>query len=329
MKYTIRFFCISMCAVISATVQNSGLSRLVQIKGAPVLSVSWSADGKKLAYGTLQGSVVIVDAATGRTLSTLNRHSDRVWAVRWNPQGHLLASYAEDKMINIWSGEQNGTHWSLFQSFKDGVTTEIMGMGLTWSPNGKLVASLASDSVLKIWDIESAKLIQHLDASQYAIKMQASYALSWSRNGEYIAASYGRKIIVWSTKDWKKVTEFVIAGNKDIWSIAWSPDNRRLAAIADDGFVRIWDVKTSQLLHESKSHSGGTSRSLSWSPNGTRIAYGTEGTKVVIMDANTYNLLNAFSVDTATVVSVEWSPDSQRLAVGSTGGIVEIWRVSL
>ena len=37
--------------------------------------------------------------------TTLEGHSDKVWDVKWNPTGTLLASCSTDKTIRIWGKE--------------------------------------------------------------------------------------------------------------------------------------------------------------------------------------------------------------------------------
>ena len=40
-------------------------------------------------------------------LEVLEGHSDKVWDVKWNPTGTLLASCSTDKTIRIWGKEGN------------------------------------------------------------------------------------------------------------------------------------------------------------------------------------------------------------------------------
>ena len=39
-----------------------------------------------------------------------------------------------------------------------------------------------------------------------------------------------------------------------VWSIAFSPDGTKLASVADDNIVRIWDLTTKECLQELKGH---------------------------------------------------------------------------
>ncbi len=79
--------------------------------------------------------------------------------------------------------------------------------------------------------------------------------LSWSPNGRYIAAGYGRshKLYVWDTKNVSPRTknglhlQTMIFGDKQghsntIIDVAWSPSGRYIASTSYDKTVIIWQV---------------------------------------------------------------------------------------
>ena len=52
-----------------------------------VESVCWSPDGKYLASGSWDNTIIIWDANSGESLKTLDGHSDYVCSVSWSPDG--------------------------------------------------------------------------------------------------------------------------------------------------------------------------------------------------------------------------------------------------
>jgi WD40 repeat protein len=57
-----------------------------------VHSVSWSPDGKTLAFAGGDGTVRLWEAATGKEQATLKGHTAGVSSVSWSPDGKTLAS---------------------------------------------------------------------------------------------------------------------------------------------------------------------------------------------------------------------------------------------
>ncbi|HYH63601.1 MAG TPA: serine/threonine-protein kinase [Urbifossiella sp.] len=69
---------------------------------APVVSVVFDPDGKRLASGGADGEVRVWDAATGEPVATLKGHSGRVLALAFTPGGAALASGAADGTVRQW-----------------------------------------------------------------------------------------------------------------------------------------------------------------------------------------------------------------------------------
>jgi hypothetical protein len=67
-----------------------------------VWSVAFSPGGTTIASGSVDKSVRIWDAATGRQLRKLDGHGDSVRSVAFSPDGTTIASGSEDKSVRIW-----------------------------------------------------------------------------------------------------------------------------------------------------------------------------------------------------------------------------------
>ena len=67
-----------------------------------VTSVAFSPDGKTLASGNTDGTVTLLDVATGKVLATLKGHTQRVRSVAFSPDGKTLASGSDDQTVKLW-----------------------------------------------------------------------------------------------------------------------------------------------------------------------------------------------------------------------------------
>ena len=69
-----------------------------------------------------------------------------------------------------------------------------------------------------------------------------------------------------------------------VWSLAFSPDGKRLAAGFNDRVARIFDTATGDELLQLRRHTG-TVTSLAWSPDGRFLATGGYDQHVYVWDS--------------------------------------------
>src|SRR5256885_4253352 len=106
-----------------------------------------------IASSSHYGRAQVVELATGQISTSYDNHIDRVTAIRWSPDGALLATSANDTTIQVWNA-QTRKRLSLYSGHKQGSDV------FAWSPDGTCIAS--SDDLKKeihIWSIATGELI--------------------------------------------------------------------------------------------------------------------------------------------------------------------------
>lgn len=107
-------------------------------------------------------------------------------------------------------------------------------------------------------------------------------------------------------------------------SVAFHPDGHLLCTGTASGNIKLFDVKTNQLVHtfEAPSNAARAVQSLTFSENGTWLASSNvDQTSVCIWDLRKTSLLKTLEVGTP-VTGVAWDYTGQYLAVSGSGGII-------
>ncbi|HKQ08009.1 MAG TPA: protein kinase [Blastocatellia bacterium] len=109
-----------------------------------------------------------------------------------------------------------------------------------------------------------------------------------------------------------------------VWSVALSPDGRRLASGGEDNTARIWDVATGEELHRLTGHDRWVN-AVAFSPDGKRLATASGDNTAKLWDAETGAEIASLVGHTQRVNAVVFSLDGRRLFTASHDGTVKVW----
>ena len=111
-----------------------------------VLSLAFSPDGKTLASGSHEDTVLLWDVATGKRKRTLTGHTSPIFSLAFSPDGKTLASGSIDRTIRLWDAA-TGEHKQTLAGHKYGIES------LAFSPAGKTLASGGGGKTVRLWDV--------------------------------------------------------------------------------------------------------------------------------------------------------------------------------
>jgi hypothetical protein len=112
-----------------------------------------------------------------------------------------------------------------------------------------------------------------------------------------------------------------------VWSVAFSPDGRRIVSGSSDRSVRVWDASSGQVVSTLKGHEDWV-RSVAFSPDGRRIVSGSNDGSVRVWDASSGQVVSTLKGHEGWVRSVAFSPDGRRIVSGSADRSVRVWDAS-
>lgn len=273
-------------------------------------------------------------------LHELKGHSEKVWDVKWNPDGNLLASSGSDRSISIW-GKQDGK-FACKALLQDGHQRTIRKVG--WSPCGNLLASASFDSTICVWDKRTGQFesCATLEGHENEVK-----SVAWSKSGSYIAScSRDKSVWVWSVEE---DDDFECAGvltshTQDVKDVCWHPTEDVLASSSYDDSIKIyiennyeWENICTLYGHES------TVWSISWSSDGCRLVSCSDDKTVRIWqnfksdgfskgcdakddDAVWKNVCTLSGYHTRPVYSVDWNHRNDLIATGGGDNSIYIFK---
>jgi WD40 repeat protein len=172
--------------------------------------------------------------------------------------------------------------------------------------------------------------VQRLNTVKIINAPEIARSAAFSPDGTQIAsASLGDKTVrIWDAHTGRPIGTPVLAHTDKVFSVAYSPDGRRLVTASADTTVRVWDAATGQPVGRPLTGHAGQVFAAVFSPDGRRIASGGGDRTIRLWDAQTGAQIGApFTGHTGAVWSVAFSPDGRRIVSGSDDGTIRQWDV--
>jgi WD40 repeat protein len=113
--------------------------------------------------------------------------------------------------------------------------------------------------------------------------------------------------------------------SKTVISVAFSPDGTILASGSFDKTVRLWKVRTGELVRTITNNH--MVNAVAFSPDGQTLAVGADEPVVKLWKVQTGRLMRTLIRATDGIVAVTFSPDGKALVCGGSGKTVKIWDV--
>lgn len=310
-------------------------ARLLEAKGKTRTKLLWSSsddtfgreidfslDGKYVASGGKNNTVLLIDASTGKTLRKLEGHKEPVTTVKFDPNGRFLASGGTDGFVRVWDLTSGNQVHQLKLELKSAKVSLADGVpSMAFSPDGHLLVigakSHESGDTVWIWNLADQGRTATLKVGVGDI-----INVAVSRRGDLAVSGSDRKVRLWKVNEWNGDSQ-VLEYQESVESLAFGSDG--ILAVGTSSRIQIWDVDSSQEVH-SLSDARGTSLSLAFTFDGQYLASANEDKTIQLWDVDAAKQI-------ATITGLDSLPigltftKAGRLIAGSLNGPLKCWSV--
>ena len=198
-----------------------------------------TSDDKLLAASFGNGDILLYDLASRKEVHHFDAvHQGGIWGMALSPNDILLATAGKDTHVNVFD---LGTRKRIHDLKHPG---EMNGMAFT--PDSRHLATGCLDSQIRIFEMKTGEEVAIVKGHERGTVND----LQFTSDGKLLASSgTDGTIRLWDVSDLKNPSEKkVLQAHSLAFGLAISPDDRWLVSVGWDEQIKMWDLKTGEVV---------------------------------------------------------------------------------
>jgi WD40 repeat protein len=284
---------------------------------APVLTVGFSGDGKRLAAG-----------GHDRALKVWDEAGKEVWAAADQPGAIQAAAFSGDGVLACACGDPGRAG---VVKVWDAAGKELRTLkgpagtvrGLAFGPDGTKLAASSDDRRVHVCEADTGKVLVALPA-----QAQPVTAVAFSPDGKWLAGATFGGVRVWDAATGKE--RWSAKGHEGfVNAVAYSPDGTKIATGGADWSACLWDAADGKELKRFTDLAAPV-RAVAFDRDGKRLAAGggalNQDGPVFVWDVATGEVVSRLEGHGGPVAGLAFDP-AGRLATAGWDRAVKVWNL--
>jgi WD40 repeat protein len=296
---------------------------------AAVTAVCYSADGKYIATGSSDKTIILWRGTDGKEIRSFRGSTSSITHVVLNRQGTTIMALSGDGTWIAWE-VATGKLINKMKPAEDRFTW------VSFHPDGLQVVTGSRKSDISVWNLATGEKTLELKPVPKDIYTQKGFdypetgTVVFSNDGKFIVAGAGdNTAILFDAKTGKEIRKFKKTNStctSCVIEAAITPDNKYIL-IAQSDSVKMFDRSSGDFVREFYGQ-GGTPEGLCVSTDNLYI-YAIEYGVAEAWDIKSGKLLmKAGNYSENKVLAAAISPDGRQLITGSEKRIADLWDIS-
>uniref|UniRef100_A0A673ZT26 WD repeat and HMG-box DNA-binding protein 1 n=1 Tax=Salmo trutta TaxID=8032 RepID=A0A673ZT26_SALTR len=202
--------------------------------------VTYNSSGSRVAAGSSDFMVKVVEMSDSSQQKTLRGHSAPVLSVTFDPKDEFLASASCDGSVAVWKIEEQTqvTSWPLLQKSNDVINAKSL-CRLAWQPKAAKLLAVPVETTVQLYQRDSWA---HVSTLSDDLGTQAINVVAWSPCGKFLAAgSIGGLLTVWDVESKLCVERQTHEKGYTVCGLAWHPSGGQIAYTDTEGCLGVLD----------------------------------------------------------------------------------------